>query len=253
MTRYIVGISEHIGNVGVRMYIGKHESRHAAIVEQAIRDACKGGIERVSFGTLADSLGMSKSGVYAHFGSLDALQLEVVDTYCQRFDGQVFGAALAMPVGLPRLRAIFANWCRHISAEMWLEVLPLYSAGEAEGLTALARRAWIRALARWRGRLEACIRDAVLAGHLDAGTDQGQLAHDLYGLIIALHHEIRFFNNFEAIQRTARTFHLLLDLHGGECGEATGEFAHRPDNICAIAESWLAILGGGNPARWSGT
>lgn len=220
--------------------MGKHESTHAAIVDLAIRDACKGGMARVSFGALADRLGMSKSGVYAHFGSLDALQLEVVATYCQRFERQVFGAAQALPPGLPRLQAIFTHWCRHIGAGWWLEALPLYSAGEAEGLSALARQAWIEALTGWRRWLGVCIAEAVQAGHLDAGTDQAQLAHGIYGLIIALHHEIRFFHNQEAVQRTARTFHLLLGVPDGAGGDAMDE---APADTCPIAASWLAILG----------
>ena len=215
----------------------KHQQTHAAIIHQALRDACQSGIERLSFTALATSLGMSKNGVYGHFGSLGALQLEVVEAYCQRFERQTFGPALAVPAGLPRLRAIFTSWCRHIGAGMWLEVLPFYSAGESAGPAALARQAWIKALRAWRKQLAACVRDAVEAGQLNDDTDRAQLADDIYGLIVTLHHEVRVFNNFEAVRGTAARFRSMLGLSG-----AAAEQGHRPDHQYAVANSWLNLL-----------
>jgi len=219
------------------MHSDKHKHTHDAIIQQALRDACQNGIERLSFTALATSLGMSKNGVYGHFGSLGALQLEVVEAYCQRFERQTFGPALAVPPGLPRLRAIFTSWCRHIGAGMWLEAPPFYSAGESAGQAALARQAWIKALRAWRKQLAACVSDAVAAGQLHGETDQPQLADDIYGLIVALHHEVRVFNNFEAMRGTAARFRSMLGVAG-----AAADLGHRPDHQYAVAKSWLDLL-----------
>lgn len=215
----------------------KRERTHAAIIRRAIRYACKDGMERLSFSVLADQLGMSKSGVYAHFGSLSALQLEVVDAYCEWFARQTFGAALAVPPGLPRLRAIFGNWCGHIGAGTWLEVQPFCGAGEPAQLAALASQKWIKALRAWRKRLAACVRDALAARQLSACTDRTQLADDIYGLLVVLHHEVRFFNNADAVRRTTARFRLMLSAAG-----ACTERRHPPDHQGAIAHSWVELL-----------
>ncbi|MBA5639375.1 TetR/AcrR family transcriptional regulator [Duganella sp. LX20W] len=215
----------------------KHERTHAAIIRRAIRFACKEGMERLSFSVLADRLGMSKSGVYAHFGSLSALQLEVVDAYCQWFARQTFGAVLAVPPGLPRLRAIFANWCGHIAAGTWLEVQPFCGAGEPAQLAVLASQQWLKALCAWRNRLAACVSDAMAARQLAACTDPTQLADDIYGLTVVLHHEVRFFNNADALRCTMARFRLMLSAAG-----ACAERRHAPDHQDAIAPSRVELL-----------
>ncbi|MYM93198.1 TetR/AcrR family transcriptional regulator [Duganella vulcania] len=215
----------------------KHERTHAAIMQQAISEACKNGMERLSFSVLAEQLGMSKSGVYAHFGSVDALHLQVVEAYCLRFERQTFGAALAVPPGLPRLRVIFANWCGHIGAGNWLEVPPFGGAGEPGQVAAPARQKWIKALLAWRARLAACVSDAMAARQLSACTNRTQLADDIYGLIVVLHHEIRFFNNADAVRRAVARFRSMLSAAG-----ARAERRHAADHQGAIAHSWMGLL-----------
>ena len=73
------------------------------ILGAALDIASKSGLEGITIGTLADTVSMSKSGVFAHFGSREELQVEVVKEYRQRFEDLVFRPALAKPKGLPRL------------------------------------------------------------------------------------------------------------------------------------------------------
>jgi AcrR family transcriptional regulator len=80
------------------------------IVERAYMIAASAGLEGLSIGPLADTVGMSKSGVFAHFGSREDLQLAVLDTAALRFGEHTLIPALKAGRGLPRLRAIFANW-----------------------------------------------------------------------------------------------------------------------------------------------
>ena len=87
----------------------------AAIVDAALGLATQIGLEGLSIGALAEVTQMSKSGVFAHFGSREELQISVVREYHQRFEQEVFFPALTEVRGLPRLRAMFAHWMKRTS------------------------------------------------------------------------------------------------------------------------------------------
>jgi len=88
------------------------------------------GLEGLSIGLLAETLQMSKSGVFAHFGSREELQISVVREYHDRFEHEVFVPALDQPRGLPRLRALFDNWMQRTSKE--IDAGCLYIGGAVE-------------------------------------------------------------------------------------------------------------------------
>src|ERR1700704_5255030 len=88
----------------------KGERTRAAILGEALRLVSKAGLEGLTIGTLADATGMSKSGLFAHFGSRGELRLGVRAHGEAEFTEVVFQPALAKPRGLPRLRAMFVNW-----------------------------------------------------------------------------------------------------------------------------------------------
>ena len=89
---------------------GKGAATREAILERAHEIACCAGLEGLSIGPLAQAVGMSKSGVFAHFGSREDLQLAVLEAAARRFGDAVLLPALAAPRGLPRLRAIMRRW-----------------------------------------------------------------------------------------------------------------------------------------------
>src|SRR5262244_1332025 len=80
------------------------------ILERAFRLASRDGIEGLTLGTLASDLGMSKSGLFAHFASKEHLQLEVLRVATQRFEEKVIRPALELARGLPRLDRLFRLW-----------------------------------------------------------------------------------------------------------------------------------------------
>ena len=80
------------------------------IVARAYDIARAAGVEGLSIGPLATAVGMSKSGVFAHFGSREDLQLAVLEEAALRFGNAVLMPALSQPRGLPRLRAIMVIW-----------------------------------------------------------------------------------------------------------------------------------------------
>src|SRR6187401_384634 len=96
----------------------KGQQTKAAIVDAALGLATQIGLEGLSIGALAEVTQMSKSGVFAHFGSREELQISVIREYHTRFEDAVFYPAMREPRGLPRLRALFANWMKRTSIEI---------------------------------------------------------------------------------------------------------------------------------------
>src|SRR2546427_9611008 len=88
----------------------KGERTRAAILGEALRLVSKAGLDGLTIGTLAEATGMSKSGLFAHFGSREELLLAVLAHGQAEFTEVVFQPAMAKPRGLPRLRALFVNW-----------------------------------------------------------------------------------------------------------------------------------------------
>ena len=88
----------------------KGERTRAAILDAGFRIVSQAGLEGLTIGTLAEATGMSKSGLFAHFGSREELLLAVLAHGQAQFGEVVFQPALAKPRGLPRVRAMFVNW-----------------------------------------------------------------------------------------------------------------------------------------------
>lgn len=96
----------------------KGQQTKAAIVDAALGLATHIGLEGLSIGALAEVARMSKSGVFAHFGSREELQISVIREYHARFEAEVFFPAMRADRGLPRVRALFGNWMKRTSVEI---------------------------------------------------------------------------------------------------------------------------------------
>ncbi|HQR30253.1 MAG TPA: helix-turn-helix domain-containing protein, partial [Anaeromyxobacteraceae bacterium] len=90
--------------------MGKGETTREGILEHATGLASLVGLEGLTIGRLADALDLSKSGLFAHFRSKEALQVQVLEPAASRFAALVIRPALAAPRGEPRLRALFEHW-----------------------------------------------------------------------------------------------------------------------------------------------
>lgn len=187
---------------------GKRATTREHILDSAYALACVGGLEALSIGTLAASVGMSKSGVFAHFGSREELQLAVLQTGGKRFIAKVLLPALEQPGGLPRLRAIVANWFDWVRRYRSGCVL-LSASSEYDGREGALREAVQAQQAGWRGELEKAIAQAVRAGDLRADTDASQLAFEIHALMLALHHDGGLFGHDEARRHAAEAFERL--------------------------------------------
>ena len=188
----------------------KGQQTRAAILDAALGLASHIGLEGLSIGALAELMQMSKSGVFAHFGSREELQISVVREYHRRFEEEVFRPALLQPRGLPRLRELFERWLGRVSHELDSGCIYISGAVEFDDRPGPVREALVGMVVAWHRALGRAIGHAVEAGQLRADTDVQQLLFEIHGLILALHHDARFLRSPGAGERARRGFERLL-------------------------------------------
>ena len=196
----------------------KGQQTRAAILDAALGLAAQVGLEGLSIGALAELMHMSKSGVFAHFGSREELQISVVRAYHARFEQEVFYPALRQPRGLPRLRTLFEHWVRRTSAEIDSGCLYIGGAVEFDDRPGPVRDALVESVSIWQSAVLRAVQQSLEAG-LDAGADARQIAFDIHGLVLALHFEARFLKVPHARERAQTGFHNLLQRYGARDGE----------------------------------
>ncbi|MCB2017076.1 MAG: TetR/AcrR family transcriptional regulator [Hydrogenophaga sp.] len=184
----------------------KGQQTKAAIVDAALGLATQIGLEGLSIGALAEVMQMSKSGVFAHFGSREELQISVVREYHHRFEEEVFYPAMSVPRGLPRLRALFDNWMKRTSVELDSGCIYISGAVEFDDRTGPVRDALASSVSTWLTAMKRAIDMAVEEGHLRADTDADQMRFEIHSLILALHYEARFLHTPGSLQRALTAF-----------------------------------------------
>ena len=198
---------------GVRTH-AKGEQTRAEIVAVALAMAARVGLEGLSIGTLAAAVGKSKSGVFAHFGSREDLQIAVVREYYRRFETEVFAPAMRKPRGLPRVRALFENWMRHTSAELQSGCIFISGAVEFDDRPGPVRDALAEAVDAWIGAMTRAVAQACEEKHLAAGADPGQISFEIHALILALHYEARFMRRAGSMARARQGFANIIQRYG---------------------------------------
>ena len=207
----------------------KGRQTRAAILDAALALASHIGLEGLSIGALAGVTEMSKSGVFAHFGSREGLQIAVVREYHAKFEEEVFFPALREARGLPRLRALFENWLKRVSAEIDSGCIYISGAVEFDDRPGPVRDALVAMVRTWQQALERAIRAAVAEGHLRPDTDAQQLLFELHGLILALHHDARFLQSPGAPARARAAFERLIDQYAVHARRRPAVRARRSD------------------------
>jgi AcrR family transcriptional regulator len=192
----------------------KGERTRAAILEAGFRIVSREGLEGLTIGTLAQATGLSKSGLFAHFGSREDLLLAVLARGQEEFVRVVVNPALAKPRGLPRLKALFANWidwtesadlpggCPMIGGATEFDDKP----GPVRDALAAGQRAWIETLNR-------AIRQAIEQGQLAPGTDAEQISFEMFGLALVVHHHRRLLGSERARARALQALDALIERH----------------------------------------
>ena len=189
----------------------KGERTRAAILDEALKLVSKAGLEGLTIGTLADATGMSKSGLFAHFGSREELLLAVLDHGQTAFVEVVLKPALDKPRGVPRLKAMFVNWldwtesadlpggCPMIGGASEFDDKP----GPVRDMLASGQRAWIDTLKR-------AVRQGVEEGQLAASTDPEQIAFEMFGVALVVHHHRRLLGYPKARARALDALERLI-------------------------------------------
>ena len=191
---------------------GQHTKQ--LIVDEALGLATQVGLEGLSIGVLAELTGMSKSGVFAHFGSREELQMSVVREYYRRFSDEVFLPAVQAPRGLPRVRALFDHWMKRVAVEIQSGCIFISGAVEFDDRPGPVRDELAQSVQTWLAALHRAVVQAKELGHLREDADAAQMAFEMHGLILALHYDARFLQSAGALQRANTGFENILRRYG---------------------------------------
>lgn len=189
----------------------KGEQTRVAILDAALELASRDGLEGLTIGLIADRMQMSKSGVFAHFGSREDLQIAVVKEYHRRFEEEVFFPALKEARGLPRLSAMFAGWVTRHTREIASGCMYISGAVEYDDRPGPIRDELLSMVMAWRQALLRAAHQAIDEGHLAADTDCDQLIFEMRAMVLALHHDARFIGDADAVVRVERGYARLID------------------------------------------
>ncbi|ULX53102.1 TetR family transcriptional regulator [Cupriavidus taiwanensis] len=171
----------------------KGEMTRVAILDAALELSSRDGLEGLTIGLLAERMQMSKSGVFAHFGSREDLQVEVVREYHRRFEQEVFYPSLQEPRGLPRLWSMVRRWMEKRIQEVTTGCIYISGAVEYDDRSgSLVRDELVKSVTIWRAALNRAINQAKEEGHLRADCDPRLMLFEMYSLELGLHHDARF-------------------------------------------------------------
>lgn len=193
---------------------GKGEQTRATILDRALDIASRLGLEGLTIGSLAEATGMSKSGLFAHFGSREDLQLAVLEHGAHRFGEHVLARAVTIDRGLPRLRALFEHWVDWTaSSGLPGGCILLSAAHEYDDRPGAIRDAVADGQRRGLAVIERAVRLAIDEGHLLADADPAQIAFEMLGLILVTHNHRRLLGDREARGRALAAFDNLMSRH----------------------------------------
>ena len=188
--------------------MAKGEQTRQAILSRAFELAKLVGLAGLSIGRLAEDTGLSKSGLFAHFGSKEALQVAVVEEAASQFVELVMAPALQKPRGEPRVRALFERWvawgnqpggCFFVGA-----------VAELDDRTGPARDALVQTCKDWLDALATAARITVTAGHFRADLDPDQFAFEIYSIMLGFHTYQKFLREPASLARANDAFERLL-------------------------------------------
>jgi len=183
----------------------------AMIVDQALKIASRQGLEGLTVGHLAEALAMSKSGVFAHFGSREELQLAVVREYYHRFEARVFQPALQEPKGLARLQKMIHLWMQTSIQELSAGCIFISGAVEFDDRPGPVRDELVRSVQIWRAALKRTIEQAVEVGDLKKDCAPEAMLFQIYSYVQGLHHDARFLQLSQSVDIATQSIQQTID------------------------------------------
>jgi AcrR family transcriptional regulator len=188
--------------------MGKGDETRTAVLDQAVEVARRVGLSGLTIGSLAEQAQLSKSGLFGHFRSKEALQLQVLDHARGRFEEAVAQPALRTPRGEPRMRELFDRWLQ------W-DALPggcpfVAASTEFDDQPGAVRDRLVRDQRDMFDMIATIFRSGIAEGHFRDNADPEQFAQDFYGVMLACHHTCRLLGDEQAEIRARRAFEALL-------------------------------------------
>jgi AcrR family transcriptional regulator len=180
----------------------KGERTRESILRVAVDLASVEGLEGLTIGRLSDELKMSKSGLFAHFGSKEDLQLATVAAAREIFAERVIRPALAAPAGVPRLWALCDSWLHYVEGKVFKGGCFFAAASfEFDSRSGPVRDAIAAAMKEWLGILSRAVEGGKKEKHLKSSVDPHQFAFEIYSLAIGAHWGFQLLEDKKALQQ----------------------------------------------------
>jgi AcrR family transcriptional regulator len=188
--------------------VSKGDDTRSGILAVAGQLAGRVGLGGLTIGMLATRTGLSKSGLFAHFGSKESLQLQVHAHNVERFTAEVIRPALREPRGEPRVRALFEHWLDWASIPGGCPILA--ASFEFDDQPGPVRERLVRDQRDWLDTIAMIFAGGVTEGHFRADADPSQFAQDIEGVMLAQHLASRLLQDPDAERRTRHGLEVLL-------------------------------------------
>ena len=183
----------------------------ATILEQAISMASVYGLEGLTIGQLAKETRMSKSGLFGHFGSKEALQFSVLDAVIKNFALLVMEPARKELTGNTQLEILFAKWTQWISIDQRAGGCLLIAAStELDDRPGELREYLAKQQIEWLDCIRRMAQKAVSQGSLKIGLDTRQFAFEFHSIGLSLNFSLRLLNDQKAPERAYTAFSKLM-------------------------------------------
>ena len=197
---------------GTRRRRSDGERSRGTILDEAARLATVEGIEGLSIGRLADAVGMSKSGLFAHFRSKEELQLATIELASSLFAQQVTEPAAAAPTAFERLRRLVDGYLRYLEVETFPGGCFFASAlAEMDTQPGPVRDRLVAFLGDWLAQIETAVRDAQAEGAIDPAEDPAQLTFEIEAALLLANAQYVVMRTPEPIQRARRAIERRLN------------------------------------------
>jgi AcrR family transcriptional regulator len=190
--------------------VSKGQATKDAILDEAVGIASRVGFTGLTIGQLAETTGMSKSGLFAHFRSKEALQLETLERGRERFTDIVIRPTLRAPRGVERVRALMESWLAWETEALEGGCVFVAASVEYDDQPGPMRDALVRNQRDWAEFIAAVAGTAVTEGQFRHDLDLEQFAFTLQGLMYAYHHGARLLRDPQALDLTRAAFEQLL-------------------------------------------
>lgn len=189
----------------------KGQLTRTAIVEKAFDTASKVGFEQLSLADLAADTNLSKSGLYAHFKSKEALQVAVLELAIGRFAQIVVHPALRQPRGAARLRALFEGYLEWIGGTLSQgRCIFMALSQEYRDRPGAIRELVVASMKDWHSTLARVAADAIEDGQFSSEVDPRQIAFEVVGIGMSFQQSYKLLGRDDSETLARRAFEALL-------------------------------------------